>query len=310
VDRQLGRLYTDYARTIRALDIALTDRKRRRPAPAAQAPIKTPVGAPSSYAAPAAPPQARPGARPEMRIFLGPILGWAKVIGNWESYREPADPTAWFRASSLYDEITDTHLQRTMNEYLAARQAFFDYVRKLDVASHYAAAKELLNSAATDQFFGIDEASQAKIEDAKAEVSAALELELKQYRATPAPRSDESTKRFIGAVAAAQLVGAYESPAYKESETELERILEVESEGPGASEESLTQRRKEIRRRAGRAVDAYKAEPEPKTLTAKMTLVDTLAEVRVALPKTDALRRNLEALLLQLLGGSDPHLQW
>jgi len=308
MDKQLGTLYANYARAIRALDNALVDRQRRRPKPGSAVPVRRPVGAPPSARTSAASPAAvQPASAPSMRIYLGRTLGWAKVIGTWDAGREPADPTAWFRASALYDDIAEQMLQRTMSDYLTARRAFFDYVRRAGVESHNAKAKALLDSAATDQLFGWDERSDAKLEQAKAAIAAVLEQEYKLY--VTSPRREEHVVRLVGAVAATQMVGAEDSATYRESMAEILRVFELADAGKGATEGVLRARRMEIRQRAGRAVDAYNAEPEPKSLSAKMALVDALSEVRIVLPETDALRRNLEAQIARILSGRDPHLQ-
>ena len=308
MDKQLGTLYAKYARAIRALENALVDRQRRRPKPGAAPPPRRPVGAPPSAVVRASlQPTARATTAPTMRIYLGPALGWARVVGNWDAYREPSDPTAWFRAAAMYDDIAAQLLQRTMNDYLAARRAFFDYVRRAGVETHNATAKALLDSAAMDQMFGWDESSGAKIEQAKAEVSAALEQEYKLYETSS--KREEHVVRLLGAVAATQMVGAEESATYRSSIAEISRVLELPDAGAVPTEATLRARRAEIRQRAGRAVDAYKAEPEPKSLNAKMALVDALSEVRIVLPETDPLRRNLEAHIARILSGRDAHLQ-
>ena len=211
-DPQYLRLYHEYSNAIRAYENALRHRQhvrrqlsaRRR----AQAPVRRPVGSPVNYRIPQSTAVRPPaGTRPpERRIYLGDILGWAKITYTSPPVTPMQDPAADFDVNKLYD-TTSMHLYwNAKNHYQKCKQAFFDYVRRRNIDLHKQRAVEGLSHAANLQFRGAD-GDESVLEGVRREVEGACQNALAVYRSTQDPTNDEVKTILVENLADAYLVG-------------------------------------------------------------------------------------------------------
>lgn len=231
-DPQYLRLYRAYSKAMRAYENAIRDRQRvRRQLSArrrAQAPVRRPVGSPADYRIPQSTAARSPAAaKPrERRIYLGDILGWAKI-----TYTSPVapmqDPAADFDVNKLYD-TTSLHLYwNTKIHYQKCKQAFFDYVRRHNIDLHRQRAAQHASHAANLQILGADD-DESALEDVKREVEGACRNALGVYRSAQYPKNDEVKTILIENLADAQLVGL-EGSTVNSMEEELNALTRTGS---------------------------------------------------------------------------------
>jgi hypothetical protein len=230
-------LYREYAKAIRAFENATKDRRRvraqiaaRRKAPPAP---RRPVGSPPGYRIPAAPqrPAARPAPKKERRIYLGKILGWAKIVYTSPPLNEAPDASAFFDSDALYDETSLRLYWNAKKHYLECKKAFFDYarqttndVRRERIREHLEQAKAEADHLANLQYLGAEDTDETGLEAIQAEVEAACKEAWAIYQRTPDPKSDAVKLELVDVQVDAQLTGADETPIGQTIQNELNRL--------------------------------------------------------------------------------------
>ena len=240
LDPEYLRLYRQYAKSMQAFEIIVKKRSERRARwmasqgiPPAQ---RRPVGASpapgvsraSSGGTPPAPRKATKG------IYLGDILGWAKIIADSSPIEEGADPTADFSASVIFDKVQLELYWNAKLHYEKCRKEFFDYVRR-GLAGEYKSmssayqgnlrqAKGYLRTAAEMQWHGVvDAASDAEIRKAELEVESACSRIWEIYQNNPEKRN--ARLMLLEGLVDAQLLGIDDSPIVQKMMDELQRII-------------------------------------------------------------------------------------
>jgi hypothetical protein len=231
-------LYRGYAQALRAYESATKDRRRvrthlaaRRAAPAAE---RRPVGSPRGSTIPEARParaQQPPGQR-EHQIYLGKVLGWAKIIPCSAPTPSGPDPAASFDVNKVYDKISLRQYLNAKEDYQQARKAFFDYARQLtnemrrqQKEEHRERATGELQHAADLQWLGVDPLSESDLDRARAEVEGICKHAWAIYQRSPSPKSDAAVIQLLEAFQEAQLVGLDDSNTVKTIDGEVTRLL-------------------------------------------------------------------------------------
>jgi hypothetical protein len=241
LDPEYLRLYRRYAKAIRAYENALKKRRqlrarwreRRRSGPTP----RRPVGAPPGTQVPQAPGGTTGQAlkAKEMRVYLGEILGWAKLVGYPSPRIDTGDPTAQFDADAFHDNIQLQLYWNAKNYYLKCKKEFFNYVRrgpsskggrrpKRDAQRNLRAARGYLSDAGTWQIFGLDEGAEAFIKNAQREVENACYKLWDNYQNDP--DNPEALSELIeDGLVEAQFVGIEDSPIVRKIADETNRLL-------------------------------------------------------------------------------------
>lgn len=231
LDPRYLQLFREYSNAIRAFEIATKKRKSIRaqfdkmrkatPIP------RRPVGAPSNFTIPqGTKPAANQASRTrERKIYLGKILGWAKIIYTSAPSKDAPDPTAVFDTDKLYDDISLRLHWNAKNRYENAKRAYFDYVRRQNMQQHYGRAKVAINHAANLQVLGVEGAGESALDEARAEVEKACQNAWKIYQSSPSPKSDDVKVLLLENLAEAQLVGLDDSTVAKSMEGEIVRLI-------------------------------------------------------------------------------------
>jgi len=218
-DAKYVQLQREYAKALQAYKNAIEDRRRLRERLAAQrhaqpAP-RRPVGSPSDFKIPQASiPQYRPPTQQrEKSIYLGKILGYAKIIYT-TSPTTGLDPSASFDVDKAFDETSLRLYWNAKEHYLRCKKAFRDYARQLadrrsrqQIQQHRAAARMEFKQAATAQLLGADELGEAALARAQAEVEKACQQVWAIYQRSPSPKSDEAKLELLLGLQDVQLVG-------------------------------------------------------------------------------------------------------
>lgn len=237
-DPEYLRLYHDYATAIRRFENATRDRRRVRDRLTVRhqpvleilddwmrRPIGAPLDARFSAREPDPPPAPRPPPEPQ-RFYLGPILGWAKVIPT----TPPAvDPVGYvpLDVDKLYDE-TSLHLYwNEKARYEKCKRAFFDYVRRQNIEAHREHAIGEVKHGVNLQLLGMDDDAEPRfLQNARTEVEAVCRNALALYRRAGSERSDEVKVLMLESLAEASFVGL-ESRTVTAMQQELERLIET-----------------------------------------------------------------------------------
>jgi len=240
LDPEYLRLYRQYAKSMQAFEIVVKKRSehrarwmasqgmspaQRRPVGASPAPGVSRI---SSGGTPLAPRKATKG------IYLGDILGWAKIIGDSSPVEEGADPTADFSASVIFDKVQLELYWNAKLHYEKCRKEYFDYVRRglagdyKNLSSPYQGnlrqAKGYLRTAAEMQWQGVDDAAaDAEIRKAELEVESACSKIWEIYLKNPEKKI--TRLMLLEGLVDAQLVGIDDSPIVQKMMDELQRIL-------------------------------------------------------------------------------------
>ena len=241
-DPKYLQLYHDYARAIRVYENALAERKRVRNLFAVRSsPVlkafdqwnRRPGGSPAGYRAqslhkPKQPVQHR-GAVSERKIYMGEILGWAKIVGTSPGLPVTEESEGGVDIDKLYDSVSLRLYWNAKLDYQKCKKAFFDYVRgqnrelwEQNLDHHRKQAAEALGHGANMQFLGID--SDDAMAEAKREVEAACRNAWALYHSSPSPKSRKAKVLLLESLADAQLVGLDESSITKVMHQELMRL--------------------------------------------------------------------------------------
>lgn len=248
IDAEYMRLYREYVKAMRALEIGLERRRRirrqigerRKAQPRARRPVGIRPGAVlrEAPAAPAPPPP-KP---PPLRVDMGPILG-VQEFGTTATDRSTViDPALDIDTDALLDRVTLQEFRRTKAHYQEARKAFFDYVRRLrsravvmaglEARRHLATAKRHLSYAALDQWHGHDAAADDLLEAAGAEV---LDYCAKIWEAYQKAReSPVARKVLMAALAEAQALNVDDEGVAPAMQAEVNRLVDEANRGKGA----------------------------------------------------------------------------
>jgi hypothetical protein len=232
-DVKYQQLYREYANAIRRYDNAIKDRRRVRARVEAKrraAPLpRRPVGSPRGFRIPQAPP--RPAQRPpkqrERRIYLGKILGWAKIVHTAPPVSDSPDPDALFDSDRLYDSTSLKLYQNAKLHYESCKKAFFDYVRRQNIDVHHQRAEAAVGHAANAQLLGDDSAAEKAIEEAQGEVEQACRNAWAVYQRSPSPKSDSVKVLLLEHLGEAQLMGLDDRDICKSMQMEAQRLLKA-----------------------------------------------------------------------------------
>jgi hypothetical protein len=149
---------------------------------------------------------------PAQKIYLGKILGWAKIIYTSPVAEGAAEPSAYSSANRMYDSISQQMYWKAKTRYEKARQAFFDYVRRQNLREHHGQAEQALSHGTNLQWLGADEAFGEAWAEAQDHIEKACQNAWAIYQGSPEPKSDEAKLLLIENLADAQLVGIGERP--------------------------------------------------------------------------------------------------
>jgi hypothetical protein len=227
VDPQYLRLYQEYSKAIKAYDNALKDRQKVRKQLSAKRGVpaqpRHPVGAVPGRR-PVVPVRRVAPARPSHRgIYLGPILGWAKVIYTRPPEPLP-DPTANADWDKLYDRISQQLYWNAKSHYEKCKRAFFDYVRQQNIDVHRERAQNEAEHLANQQLLGIDD-EDTGMEPLRQEIEKVCQNALGLYRTAPTPKSQKVIETLLESLADAQFVGL-ESPTVTSMEDAMQSLFQ------------------------------------------------------------------------------------
>lgn len=237
-DPKYLRLYHEYSKAIRGFDNALRDRQRVRRQLSArrnmQPQVRRPVGSPANYRIPQSSPTRSPATKKprERRIYLGDILGWAKIVYTSPDTQKK-DPSIDLDESKLYDTTSQHLYWNAKNHYKKCKRAFFDYARRQNIDLHKQRAAQEASHVANLQLLGADD-GEADFEGIRREVEAACRNALALYRTAPKPKTDEMKIILLENLADAQLVGL-ETPVVHSMTVEMNMLLSagsVKIDGP------------------------------------------------------------------------------
>jgi hypothetical protein len=236
-DPEYMRLYKEYAKAIQGFENAVHDRRRVRNRLAVDSQpvlqilqdwMRRPVGAPWEARISALDPEPAPTPPPPpkpRRFYMGPILGWAKIIPTWP----PAtveEPNVGIDVDKLYDRMSLHAYWNAKRHYEKCKRAFFDYVRGQNIDAHRERAKAELTHGTNLQMLGLDDDDPDFMEDAQAEVEAGCRNAWALYRSAGAEKSDEVKAMLLEWIAEAAFVGL-ESKTVKAMLEEFNRLVEV-----------------------------------------------------------------------------------
>jgi hypothetical protein len=231
LDPKYLQLYREYSSTIRAFENATKDRRRvraqfeaRKKAPPNP---RRPVGSPRDFRIPR---RKNPAASQipltrERKVYLGTILGWAKIIYTSPPSTDSPDATMAIDANKIYDDMSLKLYWNAKNRYDNAKRAYFDYVRGQNIERHHANARRALSHAANLQLLGAESADGAALEEARAEVEKAAKNAWAIYQTSPSPKSDEVKVLLLESCEDVQLIGLDDSTVAKSIEGEIVRLF-------------------------------------------------------------------------------------
>jgi len=240
LDPEYLRLYRQYVKSMQAFEIMVRKRSEHRArwmASQGMPPTqRRPVGAsPPPGISRTSSGGTLPASRKATKgIYLGDILGWAKIIVDSSPVEEGADPTADFSASVIFDKVQLELYWNAKLHYEKCRKEFFDYVRR-GLAGEYKSmssayqgnlrqAKGYLRTAAEMQWQGVDDAAaDAEIRKAELEVESACSKIWEIYLKNPEKKI--TRLMLLEGLVDAQLVGIDDSPIVQKMMDELQRIL-------------------------------------------------------------------------------------
>ena len=238
IDPEYMRLYRRYVKALKAYEIALEkrraararwkERKKQPPVP------RRPVGAPAGFRIPRKPSvKGTKGYKPqEMRVYMGKILGWARMVGVSPPLPGEFDPTA--------DYNVDEKLQldmywRAKIHYEECKREFFEYARRgpksrggrrptRGYRKNLTRAKGHIEYAIPGQILGAEGISEAALENARREVETACYKLWDNYRDNPDDK--QVVKDLIqDGLVEAQLHGLDDSPIVKTIQNEIDRLV-------------------------------------------------------------------------------------
>jgi hypothetical protein len=240
-DPEYLRLYRRYAKAIRAYESALKKRRqlraRRWSQKGIQAESRRPVGSTPgrSKAAPSSTGSGRGYSQSEMRIYMGEILGWARLVGISTPAPQSPDADSQFDSQAFDDRLNLNLYWNAKNHYLKCKKEFFDYVRRgqyqrggkrpsRGYRKNLARARGYNEYAANLQFLGIVQASEAALENARREVETACYKLWDNYRDNP--NDKQVIKELIrDGLVEAQLHGIDDSPIVIKITEEINHLV-------------------------------------------------------------------------------------
>lgn len=236
-DPQYMQLYNEYAKAIQAFENATLDRRRVRDRLAVERQpvlqilddwMRRPVGAPweARIAArePEPPPEPRLPAKPR-RFYMGPILGWAKIIPT-SPPKAVEEPGVELDLDKLYDEASLRLYWNAKKHYEECRRAFFSYVRKQNISVRRERARGQIVHGSNLQLLGLDDDEDPEfMKEARREVEAMCRDAWSLYRSDGTEKSDEVKALLLESLAEASFVGL-ESSTVQAMLQELERLSE------------------------------------------------------------------------------------
>lgn len=228
-DPRYMQLYRDYSKAIQGYQNALNDRKRVRTqlankAHSAKESDRRPVGSPADFRIPEEPargpaPQPKPSVR---KVYMGPILGWAKLVGTSPQLPGGGEPDATFDVNATYDATSFQLYWNAKNHYEKCKRAFFDYVRMKNIDLHKQRAMAAVSHAANVQFLG--GTGDEPLADAKREIDASCRNAWGLYQSAPDPKPRAVILLLLENYADAQLVGL-ESPTTHQIGQEVNSLI-------------------------------------------------------------------------------------
>jgi hypothetical protein len=238
IDPEYMKRYRRYVKALKAYEILLKKRREtrarwqeRQKKPSAP---RRPVGSPPGSVQHRTPPvKAGPRYKPqEMRVYMGKILGWAKLVGVSPPLPEGADPAAEYNV----DESIQLQIYWNAKiHYEKCKREFFDYARRgpksrggrrptRGYQKNLARARGYNEYAANLQFLGIVQASEAALENARREVETACYKLWDNYRDNP--NDKQVIKELIrDGLVEAQLHGIDDSPIVIKITEEINHLV-------------------------------------------------------------------------------------
>jgi len=171
-------------------------------------------------------PTKRAGSGKVVRIWMGPILGYARLTGTPSpKVAGGPEPGSNLDLDSLADQISLKIYWNVKARHEKAKRAFFDYARRQQIEVHHERAREALDYGANLQYLGVEDTEDA-FEEARAEVEKACEIAVKIYKQAPSPKSLDMKIFLIGHLADAQFVGLDGSKVDEDMNTLLSESFE------------------------------------------------------------------------------------
>jgi hypothetical protein len=238
IDPEYMRLYRRYVKALKAYEIALKkrraararwkERKKQPPAP------RRPMGAPPGFKTPRTPSvKGTKGYKPhEMRVYMGKILGWARMVGVSPSLPGESEPTA---DNNVHENLQLDMYWKAKIHYQECKRAFFEYARRRPKSrggrrptrgyrKNLAEAKGHTEFAANAQLLGFLDMSEVYLENARREVETACYELWDNYRDNPDDKGVIKDLIQDGLVDA-QLYGLDDSPIVKIIQNEIDRLI-------------------------------------------------------------------------------------
>ncbi len=153
---------------------------------------------------------------------MGPVLGWAKLVGASPRVPGGADPDAEFDANAGYDAMSLGLYRNAKNHYEKCRRAFFDYVRAKNIDLHKQRAMAAISHAANLQLLGVTE--DDPLEEARREIDASCRNAWSLYQSSRDPRPRAVILLLLETFADAQLVGL-ESPITHQMDQAVSNLI-------------------------------------------------------------------------------------
>ncbi len=211
-DPRYMKLYHDYAKAIQAYQNSIAQRKRVRAQLTRRAMIaresnRRPVGSPEDFRIPQEPGRgAAPPRKPSVtKVYMGPILGWAKLVGTSPEYLGETQQGGTFDVNAAYDATSLKLHWNAKIHYEKCKRAFFDYVRRQNVDVHLQRAGAELDHQANLQMLG--HGGENDLVEAQREMEGACRNAWRLYRIAPNPKPKPVILLLLKNFADAQFVG-------------------------------------------------------------------------------------------------------
>ena len=231
-------LYREYARAIQAFENATKDRRRVRDQLAVRrSPVikalqqvsRRPVGSPPGTRIPRGrmpPPRVQAAAAARTRqIYLGDILGWAKIVPT--PGIDPKIDPAGIDVDKLYDRISLQLYWNAKAHYRKCKRAFFDHVRRSNIDLHNERARSALGHGANLQWLGVETSDDPEfLQEAQKEVDAACRNVWALYQSSGAAKSTEMKVLLLESIANAHFVDL-DSSTVKLMTGEMDRLVDA-----------------------------------------------------------------------------------
>jgi hypothetical protein len=225
-DLTYHRLFENFTGAMQGYKNAITDRKRIRNLLAVKrSPVlqafqqhqRRPVGSPQDFRIPK-PAQHRSviniQGNKERRIYLGHILGFAKIIYTQSITPEP-EPDMSIEFDKLYDQTSLRLYWNVKKNFDKSKKDFLDF-------SHRNRTREALNSVVNRQYLGVED--DDTLSEGRREVEAGCVKNWNFYKSSPTPKSMAAISILLESLADANFVDL-DSPTVKSISQEVSKLI-------------------------------------------------------------------------------------